>query len=259
MEAVEKTGGKIYRLTTAYKDIFTTVYLIRTPKGDLLFDAASYDRDVDEAILPFLTGLGVTQETLKYVFISHHHTDHAGGLRRLMQHFPQACIVSFHQETGEEYPLCRWMMPQEGQCLLDVLQVVSIPGHTKDSGAILDTCTSTLISGDCLQMYGIFGSGPWGAAIRFPQEHRQAVEKLRDMGLKRLLTAHDYHPLGHDCSGEEMVSRALDACIAPLDRIEELIRRNPGLSDAEICAAYHAAEKLPTLAEGVVAAIRRVI
>lgn len=40
MEPVTQINEKIYRLTTAYKDIFTTVYVIKTEKGAILFDAA---------------------------------------------------------------------------------------------------------------------------------------------------------------------------------------------------------------------------
>ena len=259
MKTAEQVGGNIYRLTTPYKDIYTTVYLLRTEQGDLLFDAASYDEDIDESVLPFLNGLEVTAQSLKYVFISHPHADHAGGLKRLMQHFSDTCVVSFHCEMQEKIPCCRCLVAQEGQVFLDVLQAVSIPGHTRESGAVLDRRTGTLISGDCLQLYGIFGSGTWGAAIRFVQEHRQAVKKLRGMDVVRILTAHDYHPFGHDYDGEQIISQALDACIAPLDRIEELIRKNPDLGDEQICAKYQAEEKLPTLSAAVVAAVRKTL
>ena len=48
----------IFRITTPYKDIFTTVYVIKTEKGVLLFDAASYDCDADDAIIPALASFG---------------------------------------------------------------------------------------------------------------------------------------------------------------------------------------------------------
>ena len=59
----EKTriSEKIYRLTTPYKDIFTSLYLIRTPEGALLFDAASYDGDAEQYVLPWLDEIGIAE------------------------------------------------------------------------------------------------------------------------------------------------------------------------------------------------------
>ena len=60
----------IHRITLPYKDIFTTVYTVKTEKGVLLFDAASFDTDLDEYIQPMLDALQITAEDLKYIFIS---------------------------------------------------------------------------------------------------------------------------------------------------------------------------------------------
>lgn len=98
MEHSVKLNETIDRLTIPYKNIFTTVYLVRCGRENILFDAASYDSDIDEYVLPWLKELRVTE--LRYVFISHNHTDHAGGLGRLMAAFPDAVIVSWHSDDG---------------------------------------------------------------------------------------------------------------------------------------------------------------
>lgn len=159
----------IKRLVLPYKDIFTTVYLIKTPKGAILFDAASYDEDIDNAIIPFLAENDVTTKTLKYVFISHNHRDHAGGLKRFMQIYPDTCIVSRSDALAENYKAYQVYSPKDGDLLLDTLQVVTIPGHTHDSAALLDTRTKTLITGDSLQLYGIVGSEDWACNITLYQ------------------------------------------------------------------------------------------
>ena len=82
---IMKMNEHIHRITLPYKDIFTTVYTVKTDKGVLLFDAASYDTDLEQYIQPMLDELNITAEDLKYVFISHNHGDHSGGLRPIIE------------------------------------------------------------------------------------------------------------------------------------------------------------------------------
>jgi len=44
----------IHKITLPYKDIFTTVCTVSTKNGTMLFDAASYDEDVENYIIPML-------------------------------------------------------------------------------------------------------------------------------------------------------------------------------------------------------------
>ena len=94
MNDIQKINENIYRMTMPYKDIFTTVYAVKTEKGALLFDAASYDDDIENYIIPFLEKLDITKEMLKFVFVSHNHIDHAGGLEKLVEYFPDIEILS---------------------------------------------------------------------------------------------------------------------------------------------------------------------
>ena len=256
MDLLTKINENIYRFKTPYKDIFTTVCVIKTEKGVMLFDAASYDTDTDEYILPALRELGIGADEINYIFISHDHNDHAGGLLTLLKHCTKAAVIGYGERLEGICEGRELIKPGEDDVFLDVLRVVFIPGHTKHSIAILDTRTGTLISGDGLQLYGIFGSGKWGANIGFPSEHIDAVEKLYKMDINEILPAHDYHPFGYRYVGREAVRKALDACIAPLAEIKWLIEENPELDDEGICKLYNA-DCLPTVGERVVSAIRK--
>ena len=141
--------------------------------------------------------------------------------------------------------------------LLDTYRVIPIVGHTADSAALLDTRTNTLITGDCLQLYGICGSEDWASNINFPAEHWQALEKLAQMPLAAIYTAHDYYPHGYFAVGAEEISRYLAACREPLLRIKELILSHPEADDAVVRMLYNAQEEIPTVREAVVRAVRK--
>lgn len=245
----------ILRLTTAYKDIFTTVYLLKTPQGAVLFDAASYDSDIEDHVLPFLEAAGVAPKELKYVFISHNHKDHSGGLARLMAEFPELCIISRSETLREAYNGHSFLLPEDGDMLLDAFRVVTIPGHTLDSSALLDIRTMTLITGDCLQQYGIRGSGDWAANISYPTEHLAALEKVRALGAERIVTAHDYVPCGFQAEGDG-VFKMLDACVEPLNRLRSLIESNSELDDGQIRELFSDTQNHLTINVRVVAAMR---
>ena len=127
-----------------------------------------------------------------------------------------------------------------------------------DSAGIYDKRTKTLLSGDSMQLYGIFGSGLWASNINYPAEHFEALEKLSEMDIEKICTAHDYHPLGQIYTGKEEIAKAIIACKEPLEIISNLIEENPKVSDEEIATKYNSAKNLPTLGAHVVTAVRKI-
>ena len=247
----------IHRLVIPFEDIFTTVFLVETPQGAVLFDTATYDRDAEEYILPALRAHGISAAALCYVVISHNHRDHGGSLGRILREFPDVCVVARSEKLRQKYAGASVFVPEDGEALLDVLRIVTIDGHTADCLGLLDTRTGTLLSGDCLQLYGIYGSGRWGANITMPAEHRQALNKLRALPLQTITASHDYHPCGHIARGGAEIARYLDACDEALDRIRGAILANPQLDDDTLAEAYNRTSSLPTVAPHVFAAMRR--
>lgn len=257
MDTAKELFPSVYRVTCPFKNIFTTVTVIRTPKGDAVVDLATYGEDMDGILFPALDSLGVTEESLAFAIITHNHKDHAGGIGRFIEKFPSTAIVTGSQKLMETYPGARFCIAKEGDLLLDTLQVVLIPGHTKDALAVLDTRSDTLICGDCLQQYGVFGDGKWGSNLLFPALHLKAIEKLRAMAIEGILSAHHYHPLGFMATGKEEVSAFLDACVDSLNRIRGHLEANLSLTDEELEASYNAPGTLPPVSAKVFAAIRR--
>ena len=134
--------------------------------------------------------------------------------------------------------------------------MVTIPGHTKDCSALLDVRTKTLISGDCLQSYGICGSGTWAANIIYPDLHVQAIEKVRKLDIEQIITAHDYKPHGFRADGREAVVANLDACITPLRKMQQLILENPQLDNVALQAIYNVDPQQPKVKDAVIGAMR---
>lgn len=243
---MEEVAKNIYRVTTPYKDIYTTVIVIKTSLGAVLFDTATYREDVENVILPALDKLEIHGDDLKYIVLSHSHADHAGGLQWVAEAFPKALILSGNSAMKEKYgDVLR--CPEDGQLILDTLQILSVPGHSADSLCLLETATKTLISGDSLQLYGIYGSGAWGANVGLPAEHLEAVEKLRKLEIHRIIASHDYHPYGYMAEGKEAVRKYLDACGEALYRMLDFIRSREETDAEDLAMIYNAQSGLPTV------------
>ena len=246
----------IHRLTIPFENVYTTVFIIRTPLGAALFDTATYESDADEYILPALQELGVGPDSLKYIVLSHSHRDHAGGLNRLTEFFPAACIVSLSPALLKPFAARRTLCPADGQLLLDCLQILPIPGHAPDCLSLFDRRTRTLLTGDSLQLYGLYGSGQWGANISKPDEHLAAVENLRALDIETLIASHDYHPYGYSARGQDEISRYLGCCGEALRKIRDFLLESPESDDQTLAARYNQTFGLPAVGSHVFAAVR---
>jgi len=256
-QTFEKINAFVCRTTIPYKTIFTTVWTVRTSEGVVLIDAASNDGDAVDYVLPFLDFAGVKKEEIKYVFITHSHKDHSGGLGGLLKELPHVTVVSRNSALAQEHPGVNFLCPEDGQWLTPELQVISIVGHTLDCAALWDKRTNALLSGDCLQLYGIVGNEDWACNISYTADYFAAVEKVRARKVSQLLTAHDYYPSGYRADGEAAVEKALDDCLEPLKMIGRMIRENPELDDEAIRAKFNALEGLPTAKLHVITGVRK--
>lgn len=255
METIQLTPD-ITAIRVPFLDIFTTVFLVKTEAGNLLFDTATYPTDITEIILPALAELGVGIEALSAVLISHPHRDHMGGLEELLTLAPDITVIAGSNAPQKTHTIKNLIIGRDGDSILDSLQIVAIPGHTTDAIALLDTRTGTLLSGDGLQLFGIFGSGYWGANISFPKAHLAALERIAALPITAIYPAHDYHPVGDAYIGKDAIGRALDACREPLFAIRDMILASPDQSDEELSALYRK-QALPKVGSHIFAAVRR--
>ena len=249
----------IFRFTVPYKDIFTTVFVIRSKEGVILFDTASCDEDVRDYVIPALKELEVTADMLKYVVISHSHNDHAGGLFAVLEAYPDVCVISKDSQIKEKFSSYQILDPEEGKKLSDDFMIVTVPGHSPDCISLLDLRTKTLLTGDCLQLYGIYGSGSWGANIGMAPEHMKALDKLAQMDLETVIASHVYHSKGYLAQGKSEIKGFLQECKDALYRIRTIVAEHQELEAESIREICNRESELPVVGLHVIINMRKAI
>lgn len=220
----------ILRLNIPFERIATSVFLLLTQEGPVLFDCATTPQDVKNVVIPALSCAGIDLGQLRAVVCSHSHADHCGGLAEILNCAHPAQIIALSPESyeGDVY------VPQDGECLFGCVKAIHLPGHTSDCLGLYDLRTHTLLSGDALQLQGI---DRFGCAVSLPASYWKTVEKIRSIQPHLLLASHDYVPLGARAEGKSEVGCYLDACVEVLQEIHDFVCVNRGSGDAETIAA----------------------
>lgn len=249
MKELTLAAPHIHRLEVPFLDIYTTIFLVETPSGLVVFDTATYPEDMDNYLLPALKELGVAEPA--WLVVSHNHRDHGGGLARFAELFPGTPIAAGSKACGERVPGREIRVLSDGEILVDPLVTVTLAGHTADCVGLLDRRTGTLLSGDGLQLYGIYGSGAWGANISLIPEHMATGEKLREMEIQIILASHNYHPRNWRADGREAVEDYICQCANALRDIRRYALAHPEQSFEEMAASYNGASGLPTVSHRI--------
>ena len=184
----------IYRLKVPFEAIYTSVFLIRSPSGAILVDCATTSEDVDEYIVPALVEMGYELSDIKTLVLTHKHSDHAGGLSRLLSLIPNIEVIRDVRE------------------LFDGVCTYPMAGHTDDCIGVLDTRTNTLISGDGLQGAGV---DKYRCSLQFPKAYLETIERIQsDKRVENILFSHAYEPWNKDyVHGRKAVDACLSECI----------------------------------------------
>ena len=204
MRITEPVAG-IVKFEVPFEDIYTAVFAVSVSEGYVLIDAATTAQDVDRHILPALRERGFSAPPAA-LLLTHAHGDHAGGAPRLHDRFPHMPILA-----GEPLRDLPTGQLTDGAVLLDTLQVLHLPGHSRRSLGFLHLPTDTLISGDCLQQRGV---GRYRRGIGYPQDYLRSIARLRQLPLRCILASHDYDPLGSVAMGVQAVAQYLSQCEA---------------------------------------------
>ncbi|WP_193199524.1 hydroxyacylglutathione hydrolase [Nostoc sp. MG11] len=163
------------------------IFLLHDSKQNI---AAVVDPAEAEPVLRKLTEL---KADLVAIFNTHHHNDHVGGNKQLMQHFPKVIVYGGAEDRGRIPG--QQMFLQQGdrvQFADRIAEVVFVPGHTRahiayyfppEQAGVGDLfCGDTLFSGGCGRLF----EGT-------PTQMVDSLSKLRSLpDDTRIWCAHEY-------------------------------------------------------------------
>ena len=193
MSGFYRETNDIYRLEVPFFTVYTSVFSIKTSEGYILVDCATTDEDVDGYIIPALEEQGIFLSDVKKIVITHDHSDHAGGLPRIMELIPHIEVV------------------KEVTRLSDGVCTYPLYGHTKDFVGVLDERSGTLISGDGLQGAGI---KQYRTMLADKDAYIETLERIRlDESIENVLFSHAYEPwYENKMLGRKNVLACLEEC-----------------------------------------------
>ena len=189
---VEEVAGN-YRLRIPFEEIYTSVFFAESEEGKILVDCATTSEDVDEWIVPALEMLGYGISDVDRLVLTHRHSDHAGGLARVLALAPKIEVIT---------SVCPLFL---GLC------TYPLAGHTEDSIGVFDERTHTLITGDGLQGAGV---GKYRCYVKNREAYLETIERIEnDKRIQNILFSHAYEPWNHDgVFGRREVERSLASC-----------------------------------------------
>ncbi|MFN8620778.1 MAG: MBL fold metallo-hydrolase [Chloroflexota bacterium] len=142
-----------------------------------------------DAIGASLAGVGLGWDAVGHVVLTHHHADHVGSAADVMERAPDAAAYA----GAEDIPsitVPRTITPVGDGDEVFGLRVITVPGHTAGSIAVLDPVGSLLVAGDAMVTLG----GPLAVSpAQFTDdmdEAKQSVIKLGTYTFETLLVGH---------------------------------------------------------------------
>jgi glyoxylase-like metal-dependent hydrolase (beta-lactamase superfamily II) len=178
MSILVKETESITRIRVPFEDLYTSVFFVKVDDGILLVDCATTRYDVDEYIVPSIEKLGYNLSDVRGIVITHHHSDHDGGLTRIRELIPNIEVIN------------------EVRAISDDIVTYPLPGHTRHCIGLFDGRCEALISGDGLQGAGV---GKYRCSLEDKTMYLDTLRRIEsDEKIKKILFSHAYEPWYRD-------------------------------------------------------------
>ncbi|MCS7145144.1 MAG: MBL fold metallo-hydrolase [Aigarchaeota archaeon] len=205
------------------------IYLVDCGGVFVLIDAGAGLNS--ELILENILNESIALEKVKYLLLTHAHSDHAGGVRYLQENLSvevfapivEAELMAFGSDEelglnmarGVIYPLnYNYIHSKADRVLVDgeevqiggkTLRLIQVPGHSPGSSCLLIREDNVLFSGDVVFHGGTIGLGNWpGCSL---DEYRRNIGKLGNLGVRMLFPGHFLFTLR---DGQKHIDTAID-------------------------------------------------
>jgi metallo-beta-lactamase class B len=171
-----------------------SAWAVTTSEGIIIIDPI-FDYSVEAEVTQGLLKLGLNPADIRYVIVSHGHSDHAGGARYLQDEFSARVIVSVPdwellERTGGDWPKPRRDIEATDGYQLRLgdttLELVATPGHTPGTMStfipVTDNGTphtAVLVGGTAFNFIG------GGDETRWFREYAASAERLRMLASQR--------------------------------------------------------------------------
>lgn len=235
MQQFEKINDFIFKLEVPFEGGYTSVFLVEEKGKYAMLDCATTEYDVNEIILPALKSLGVTPCE---IILSHSHGDHAGGLNALLLKLPETKVRLKDENLKATLNGYNTEIISDGDKVFDSVEILCLPGHCDDAVALFERRTNTLISADCVQLYGI---GVYGTGLSNPAAYFNSLSRIKALPVENLIASHEYAPLGAQARGREAVLRYIEVSENYAREIGRFTENRPEKSPEEIATEWNAA------------------
>ena len=126
MLCFEKLTDRIYRLKVPFENIYTAVFLVSHKDGYALVDCATTREDAENIILGAVDAFGIKRSEITHILITHAHGDHAGGLRYLIPHLPDAVVCAGSNFIKDRLDPPRFVCLCDGQTVVEGIKAVTL-------------------------------------------------------------------------------------------------------------------------------------
>lgn len=162
----------------------------------VLFDpsqkiAAVVDPAVAKPVIDYLEQIDAR---LVAIFNTHHHSDHVGGNKQLVQYFPQLCVYGGEEDRGRIPEQQVFLKEGDTVQFADRKgQVIFVPGHTRAHIAYYFPPTTADTTGELFCGDTIFAGGCGRLFEGTPTQMVESISKLRQLpDNTRIWCAHEY-------------------------------------------------------------------